>query len=104
MRRSNSEQVNTPGARNYSGVNHPVVDKLVEQIISAPSREQLVHSARALDRVLLWNHYTIPQYHLDYHRIAHWNKFGRPAVSPPYTFNFRDWWLDKDKTAALAAP
>lgn len=98
-----SEQVDTPGARNYSGVNHPAVDSLVEQIINAPSREQLLSSARALDRVLLWHHYSIPQYHLDYHRIAHWNKFGRPEVSPPYTFNFRDWWLDKEKAAALTA-
>lgn len=96
-----SEQVDTPGARNYSGVNHPAVDRLVEQIINAPSREQLLSNARALDRVLLWHHYSIPQYHLDYHRIAHWNKFGRPEVSPPYTFNFRDWWLDKEKAAAL---
>jgi len=88
-----SEQVNTPGALNYSGVNHPVVDMLVENIIAAPSREQLLQSTRALDRVLLWNHYTIPQYHLNYHRVAHWNKFGRPAVSPPYAFNFRDWWI-----------
>lgn len=94
-----SAQVNTPGALNYSGVNHPVVDKLVENIISAPSRDQLLHSIRALDRVLLWNHYTIPQYHLDYHRVAYWNKFGRPEVSPPYAFNFRDWWINTRNTS-----
>ena len=91
-----SEQANTPGALNYSGVSHPVTDKLVEKIIAAPSRKDLLHSIRALDRVLLWNHYSIPQYHLDYHRVAHWHKFGRPQVSPPYAFNFRDWWLDTD--------
>jgi len=94
-----SEQANTPGALNYSGVSHPVADKLVENIIAAPSREQLLHSIRALDRVLLWNHYSIPQYHLDYHRVAYWNKFGRPQISPPYAFNFRDWWIDTNSSS-----
>jgi len=96
-----SEQADTPGARNYSGVKNPVVDQLVDKIITAPSREALVTAARALDRVLLWNHYSIPQYHLPYHRVAHWNKFGRPTVSPPYAFNFRDWWLTADQSLDL---
>jgi len=99
-----SEQANTPGALNYSGVRHPVIDELVDKIIGAPSRQQLLNASRALDRVLLWHHYTIPQYHLSYHRIAHWNKFGRPAISPPYTFNFRDWWIDEKKTTTLTTP
>jgi len=96
-----SEQAAIPGARNYSGVKNPVVDQLVNKIITAPSREALVAAARALDRVLLWNHYSIAQYHLPYHRVAHWNKFGRPAVSPPYAFNFRDWWLTADQSLDL---
>lgn len=94
-----SAQASLPGAPNYSGVQHPVVDQLVERIIAAPSRPELLNAVRALDRVLLWNHYSIPQYHLPYHRVAHWNKFGRPAVSPPYAFNFRDWWLTSDQAA-----
>lgn len=96
-----SEQRNMPGARNYSGIAHPAVDGLIEEIINAPSREQLITRTRALDRVLLWHHYSIPQYHLDYHRIALWNKFGRPSVSPPYVFNFRDWWWDNTRVARL---
>ncbi len=93
-----SEQANTPGALNYSGVSHPVADALVNKIINAESRQQLLHASRALDRLLLWHHYSIPQYHLPYHRIAYWDKFGRPKKSPPYAFNFRDWWFKQAAT------
>ncbi len=89
------------GVRNYSGVNHPVVDNLVEQVTAARDREQLVATARALDRVLMRQYYTIPQWHNDHHRVAYWNKFGRPRVTPPYAFNFRDWWIDNAKLRTL---
>lgn len=91
-----SEQVGVNGARNYSGVKHPVVDALVEQAVAANDRNILVNTVRALDRVLLWHHYSIPQWHAGYHRAAWWNKFGRPAVTPPYAFNFRNWWIASD--------
>ncbi len=89
------------GVRNYSGVSHPVIDNLIEQVIAARDRDQLVATARALDRVLMWQYYTIPQWHNDHHRVAYWNKFGRPGVTPPYAFNFRDWWVDSDRLHAL---
>src|SRR3546814_10119881 len=48
-------------SRNYAGIKDPVVDELIELMISAPSRESLIQRTRALDRVLLWGHYVIPQ-------------------------------------------
>lgn len=89
-----SQQVSTQGAKNYSGVNDPVVDALLEKVIGAASRPELVTAVRALDRVLMWSHYSIPQWHAGYRRVAYWNKFGVPQVTPAYAFNFRDWWIN----------
>ncbi len=91
-----SQQLNTPGARNYSGVNSPVVDALLEKIIGAASRKELITAVKALDRVLLWSYYSVPQWHAGYRRVAYWNKFALPKVNPPYAFNFRDWWIKEN--------
>lgn len=88
-----SDGVNTVGGRNYSGVHSTVVDQLIQRVLHAASREELVTAVRALDRVLLWSYYSIPQWYAGYRRIAYWNKFSMPAVTPPYMFNFRDWWI-----------
>lgn len=88
-----SSNVDIPGSRNYSGVNHPAIDALVDAVISAKGRPALVDAMRALDRVLLWHHYTIPNWHLDYHRLASWNKFGRPTTQPIYKLGIENWWL-----------
>jgi len=88
-----SSNVDITGSQNYSGVNHPAIDALVGSVISAKGRPELVDAMRALDRVLLWNHYTIPNWHLDYHRLASWNKFGRPKTQPIYKLGIENWWL-----------
>ena len=80
------------GSRNFIGIKDPVVDKLIEQLIQAPDREQLVLRARALDRVLQWNHYVVPQFHIASHRIAYWNKFSFPSVRPKYALGIDTWW------------
>ena len=82
----------TPGSRNYSGICDPVVDALIERVIYAEDRDDLVHATRALDRVLLWGHYVIPQWHLNSFRIAYWDKFRRPPISPDYSLGFDTWW------------
>lgn len=87
-----SSMADQPGSRNVIGIKNPAVDYLVEQIIQAPDREQLVLRARALDRVLQWNHYVIPQYHIAAFRVAYWDKFGMPEVNPPYALNINSWW------------
>jgi len=90
-----SSNVNIAGGQNYSGASHPAIDGMIEAVISAKGRTELVHAMRALDRILLWNHYTIPNWHLDYHRLASWNKFGRPENQPIYKLGVENWWFKK---------
>lgn len=87
-----SSSADLPGSRNLIGIQNPAVDYLVEQLIAAPDREQLVLRARALDRVLQWNHYVIPHYHISAYRIAYWNRFAHPEVSPTYDLGLDTWW------------
>ena len=89
-----SSAADTPGSSNLAGIKNPVVDALIEKIISAPDRESLVAACKALDRVLLWGFYVIPQWHINVYRIAYWNKFSRPKIKPKYGLGFLDtWWL-----------
>lgn len=88
-----SKVANTNGSRNLAGVNDPVVDALVDRIIAAPDRQSLIDRTRALDRVLLWNFYVIPQWHNRVFRVAYWDKFGRPEVTPKYALGFDAWWV-----------
>jgi microcin C transport system substrate-binding protein len=97
-----SEAADRPGSRNLAGIKNPVVDALIDKIIYAPDRKGLITACRALDRVLLWGHFAIPQWHLQTYRIAYWNKFGRPEIKPKYALGFTDtWWIDVDKEKAL---
>ena len=90
------------GSHNLAGVKDPVVDALIEKLIAAPDRETLVNTTRALDRVLLWGWYVIPQWHNDHHRVAAWNRFGHPATPAKYGLPFEaTWWVDRAKDAAL---
>ena len=98
-----SSKAEVPGSGNLIGVKDPVVDELIALIITAPDRESLIVRTRALDRVLLWSHYVIPHWHIQSYRVAYWNKFGRPAVSPEYGLGFDTWWVDNDKEQALAS-
>ena len=86
------------GNRNYAGIKNPVIDALVDQVIASSSRAQLVERTRALDRVLLWNHYVIPQYHINYHRLAIWDRFGSPKTVPDYRLGFENWWIKPAST------
>ena len=97
-----SEAAGTKGARNLAGIKDPVVDRLIDLVITAPDRAGLVARTRALDRVLLWGHYVIPHWHIRAYRVVHWDKFSRPAVSPKYALGFDTWWVDPQKEAALA--
>ncbi|MCE9507042.1 MAG: extracellular solute-binding protein [Alphaproteobacteria bacterium] len=99
-----SATADVTGSHNRIGITNPVVDQLVDMIISSPDRAELVARTRALDRVLLWNYYVIPQWHLDYFRVAYWDKFGKPAISPKYGLGVVDtWWYDAEKAAKIAS-
>lgn len=90
-----SSKAEVPGSRNIVGIKDPVVDALVDMVITAPSREELVYRTRALDRVLLWGYYVIPQWHLNAWRIAYWDKFGKPAITAGQDLGVVDTWWAK---------
>ncbi|MCK5556127.1 MAG: ABC transporter substrate-binding protein, partial [Alphaproteobacteria bacterium] len=97
-----SAKADVNGSRNIIGIKNPVVDELIDMIVSAPDRDELVARTRALDRVLLWNYYVIPQWYLDYFRLAWWDKFGRPVISPKYGLGVVEtWWYDAEKVAKI---
>jgi len=96
-----SASVDEPGSRNYAGISHPVLDELIDQLVSAPSRDALVPVVKALDRVLLHNYYVVPQWHIPSYRVAYWDKFGKPDVKPKFALGLDTWWVDPEKDAAL---
>ncbi|HKY94520.1 MAG TPA: extracellular solute-binding protein [Kiloniellales bacterium] len=89
------------GGYNYAGIKDPVVDELIELLIAAPDRESLIFRTRALDRVLLWGHYVIPQWDSPYTRILSWNKFGRPSEVPLQGVQILTWWYDEARARQL---
>ena len=97
-----SEAADTNGTRNLASIKDPVVDELVDLIISAPDRESLINRTRALDRVLLWSHYVIPQWHISAYRVAYWDKFNTPEIMPKYSLGIDTWWVDSQLEAQLA--
>jgi len=96
-----SAAADRPGSQNVIGIKNPAVDALIDKIIAAHDRKSLVTAVHALDRVLLWNHYVIPQWHVRNDRIAYWNKFGQPKITPKYGVALFSWWVDPEKEAAL---
>jgi microcin C transport system substrate-binding protein len=91
------------GSRNLAGIRDAAVDALIEKVIAAKDRPSLVSATRALDRVLMWNRYSVPQWYKGVHNIAYWNKFSRPAVAARYDLPVLEtWWYDEAKARALA--
>ncbi|MEE8444655.1 MAG: extracellular solute-binding protein [Alphaproteobacteria bacterium] len=97
-----SEAAGRAGSRNMAGIKDPAIDALVETIVGARDRESLVTASRALDRVLQWNHFVVPQWHIAADRVAWWNRFGRPPKKPEFGVGFMSWWVDPAKDAAIA--
>ena len=92
----------TPGSRNTVGVRNEAIDRLVETLIAAPDRQSLIAATHALDRVLLWSHFVVPNWHNPKAMVAYWNRFGRPAKSARYApVAFDTWWIDEAKDKAL---
>ncbi|MDA1323871.1 MAG: extracellular solute-binding protein [Proteobacteria bacterium] len=99
-----SKWADVPGALNLAGIKNPAVDHLVGKVISAKSRKALITATRALDRVLMWNHYSVPQWYKGEHNIAYWNKFDRPRIKPRFDLGMLDtWWFNPEKAAMIAA-
>jgi len=98
-----SQAADNPGSRNLAGIKNPAVDALIDRIIFAKNRPELVAATRALDRVLMWNHYVIPQWTYGKQRTARWNRFGRPEAMPAYgAAAFPTiWWWDAARAAKV---
>jgi microcin C transport system substrate-binding protein len=96
-----SAAADQPGSQNYIGIKNPAVDALIERIIFAKSRAELVAATKSLDRVLLWNHYVVPQWNYPFQRTARWDRFGHPENMPKYgAAAFPTiWWWDAEKAA-----
>jgi microcin C transport system substrate-binding protein len=97
-----SQTADQPGARNTIGIKNPAVDTLIDKVIFAKDRAELVAATRALDRVLLWNFYVVPQFTYGFARYARWDRFGH-AELPKYARSGLPslWWFDADKAAKI---
>lgn len=97
-----SAAADTEASRNTIGIKNPAIDKIIDRIVFAKDRADLVAATKALDRVLLWNFYVVPHWHYPYERLAWWDKFSRPAKTPSQTSAMMQiWWIDPEKSAAL---
>jgi microcin C transport system substrate-binding protein len=97
-----SQASDIPGSRNTTGIKNPAVDTLIDKIIFAENRAGLVAATHALDRVLLWNFYMVPQFTYPFSRYALWDRFSH-ADLPKYARSGLPalWWWDADKAAKI---
>jgi microcin C transport system substrate-binding protein len=100
-----SKAANTSGSGNLTGIQNPAIDQLVDRVVNAADRKELVTASRALDRVLLHNYYVVPQWYKASNRIVYWDKFGIPETAPIYdryyTTGIFTWWYDEEKAKNL---
>ncbi len=90
------------GSQNLPGIKNPIIDAMIEKVIGAKTRQEMVTATRALDRVMRAGHYWIPQWYKAKHTIAYWDKFARPTIKPTYNRGIIDtWWYDAEKAAKL---
>jgi microcin C transport system substrate-binding protein len=98
-----SQTADQPGSRNTIGIKNPAVDALIEKVIFAKDRAGLVAATKALDRVLLWNFYVVPQFTYGFSRYARWDRFSHAEPLPKYGRSGLPalWWSDADKAARI---
>jgi microcin C transport system substrate-binding protein len=91
-----SSSAKQEGSNNSAGIQNPVVDALIEKVVYAPNRHSLLTAVHALDRVMLYGEYVVPNWFTPVHRIAYWNKFGQPKTRPTYyqaaSWMLETWW------------
>jgi len=91
------------GSRNILGIKDKAIDELIEELINAPDRESLVAHSRALDRVLQYGYYVVPNFHLGAFWVAYWDKFRRPSIAPKYSVGMETWWVDPTAEQSVEA-
>jgi len=97
-----SENADVEGSVNLAGIKDPVIDVLLDKVVAAKSRTELVTATRAIDRVLRAGHYWVPQWYKASHHIAYWDKYSFPEKKPEYSRGAPDtWWYDAEKAAKV---
>ena len=100
-----SEAAETPGTRNYMGIKNPALDELIERVIKAKTRKELVINIQALDRILTHQFYMVSHWYIAYDRAVFWNKFSRPKINPSQSSIANNilewWWWDEKKVQKL---
>jgi len=97
-----SEAAGIDGSFNLAGISDPVVDALIDKVVAAKNRDELVTATRAVDRVLRTGHYWVPHWYKASHNLAFWNKFSRPSIKPKYDRGvITTWWFDPARAAEL---
>jgi len=100
-----SEAAKTPGSRNYAGIQNPAIDELIEKIVQAETRQELVDMIQAMDRILTHQFYLVPHWYIKYDRFVYWNKFSHPDRNPSQASILNNmiewWWYDEAKAAKL---
>ena len=96
-----SEAADQAGSDNVIGIKNPAVDAMIERIVLAKSYDDLAVAAKALDRILLWNNYVVPQWSFNKLRTGRWDRFSHPDPLPKYGISAFPalWWWDADKAA-----
>ncbi|UIJ74209.1 extracellular solute-binding protein [Aurantimonas sp. HBX-1] len=99
-----STAADVPGSRNFAGLKNPAIDKLIDAIVYAKDREDLVAATRALDRVMLWEYYVVPQWYKSEDWLAYWDKLGMPETGPSYAgLDPYSWWIKSAAGDAAAS-
>lgn len=97
-----SQAAALPGSQNLAGIDDPAIDAMIERIIEAKTRPELITACRALDRLIRAGRYWIPHWYKASHWIAYWDVFARPPQKPKYSRGVLEtWWYDPDKAAKL---
>jgi microcin C transport system substrate-binding protein len=97
-----SQAANLKGSQNLAGISDPVIDTLIERIVAADNRPDLVTACKALDRIIRSGRYWVPHWYKASHWIAYWDVLGRPPTKPRYARGIPEtWWYDRDKAAKL---
>lgn len=99
-----SDAANRQGSRNLVGIQDQAIDKLIEAVIYASDRPGLITACQALDRALIWNHFVVPMWFIDYERTARWDRFGRPEKLPILSTGFPSiWWWDEERAKRVSS-
>jgi microcin C transport system substrate-binding protein len=98
-----SQTADQPGSKNTIGIKNPAIDALIDKVIFAKDRAGLVAATKALDRVLLWNFYVVPQFTSGTVRYARWDRFSHAEPLPKFGISGLPalWWWDPDKAAKI---